>query len=521
MKKQLIVTIVILFTVQLSSGQDWRWANGGGGTNGGGGSTICTDNSGNTYISGVLWFPEAYFKTDTLTINGFSDLFLAKYDADGNELWIKQFGGYNDLGTDDGTPRLAYDSNNNFVYMTGSFIGNCTFGQFHLNAASSSDHQIFLAKFDLNGNCIWAKSAGGSGDDACLGINIDQNGSILISGGVSNGGTFDTIQVPPGGILAKYDKNGICLWASRIVMGGTPQSIKIFDTDIFISGGFPNSIISIDTINFQMSTFYHGKFLARFDSTGNVKWAKIMGGPHDNGGKDLSMDGYGNCYIAGGFRNGYAIFGNDTIRNDTTDFYLAKYDQNGNFKWVRQGNTTIYATVSGNYSDAGGNTYITGVFYGNAYLENFNISSSTLGDMFIARYDSSGYCIGVEHIGQSIGVSVTSDSDANAYITGSFRNTVNFGATTLVSHGSSDVFVAKLDQITGITETKATENNQLLIYANPTTGKCNITVPDDFMNEKNLTLCIFDNSGKRIQQKTLEMNEGKIRVDLEEEAKGI
>jgi hypothetical protein len=118
-------------------------------------------------------------------------------------------------------------------------------------------------------------------------------------------------------------------------------------------------------------------------------------------------------------------------------------------------------------------------------------------------------------------VSISSDVNSNAYITGSFRNSVDFGLTTLESHGGSDIFVAKLDVITGITERKGAENNQLIIYANPTTGKCNITVPDDFLNEKNLTLCIFDNSGKRIQQKTLEMNEGKIRVDLEEEAKGI
>ena len=64
-------------------------------------------------------------------------------------------------------------------------------------------------------------------------------------------------------------------------------------------------------------------------------------------------------------------------------------------------------------------------------------------------------------------------------------------------------------------------HNNLIIYANPNAGKCNITVPDEFLHEQNLTLSIFDNTGKLIQQKTLQMNDGKIKLNLEAEAKGI
>jgi predicted neuraminidase len=46
-------------------------------------------------------------------------------------------------------------------------------------------------------------------------------------------------------------------------------------------------------------------------------------------------------------------------------------------------------------------------------------------------------------------------------------------------------------------------------------------VPDDFVNEKNLVLSICDNKGKLIQQKTLQMNEGNIKLNLEQEAKGV
>ena len=46
-------------------------------------------------------------------------------------------------------------------------------------------------------------------------------------------------------------------------------------------------------------------------------------------------------------------------------------------------------------------------------------------------------------------------------------------------------------------------------------------MPDDFVNEKNLVLSICDNKGKLIQQKTLQMNEGNIKLNLEQEAKGV
>ena len=46
-------------------------------------------------------------------------------------------------------------------------------------------------------------------------------------------------------------------------------------------------------------------------------------------------------------------------------------------------------------------------------------------------------------------------------------------------------------------------------------------MPDDFVNEKNLVLSICDNKGKLIQQKTLQMNEGNIKLNLEQEVKGV
>ena len=46
-------------------------------------------------------------------------------------------------------------------------------------------------------------------------------------------------------------------------------------------------------------------------------------------------------------------------------------------------------------------------------------------------------------------------------------------------------------------------------------------MPDDFVNEENLVLCVYDNTGKLIQRQTLVMEGDKIRLSLEAEAKGV
>jgi len=43
------------------------------------------------------------------------------------------------------------------------------------------------------------------------------------------------------------------------------------------------------------------------------------------------------------------------------------------------------------------------------------------------------------------GYGISVDANGNSYVTGEFSGTATFGAFTLISSGSSDVFVAKID----------------------------------------------------------------------------
>ncbi|HMW11194.1 MAG TPA: T9SS type A sorting domain-containing protein [Bacteroidia bacterium] len=530
---KIISIIVLLFVINNKvNSQNWQWANNAGGVSSDFGGFSCTDANGNIYVTGNIGVPSANFQTDTPIVNGINDIYFAKYDNGGNEIWVKHFGGsYNDQFNQkyEGARNPVFDPVSNCIYVTGSFIGSCTIGSFNLFASLGfSDREIFIAKFDLNGNCIWAKSAGSNGDDEVTSIYVNSNGDILISGTVKYPASFDTVSISNGGFIAKYNSAGNCFFAKIICNGitlfsgaaGAVHSINNYSNSLYLLIGKWADTLTIDTSTIIIPNNY-SFVLAKFDLNGNIQSYKVCGGPNPEYG-ELSIDNSGNCYFVSRFFGGTAIFDTDTIHaTGTTDFFFAKYDQNLNYQWVQQSHASNNARAIGCSSDANGNVYISGSFSGNATFGTFNITSITTEDMFIARYDNNGNCIGVRHEGQGIGYGVLTTQDGSCIVTGTYNGNITFGSIpTLTGYGGNDIFIAKSDAITGIGEERIA-NNELIIYANPNQGKCNVTVPDDFVNETNLILSIYDNTGKLIQQKTLEMNDGNIKLNLEQEAKGV
>ena len=203
--------------------------------------------------------------------------------------------------------------------------------------------------------------------------------------------------------------------------------------------------------------------------------------------------------------------------------FFANFTDNGNLLWIEQSHADGLGGAEG-YDvgqDSNGYIYTLGYFHGNASFDSLQVSSSSTGDSFIAKYNLNGNCLNVEQLANSTARSIQLDAHNDVIIAGDFLNTLTIGSTLLTSHGYADVFIAKHDAITGIRHNTKTTNNQLYIHANPNAGKCNITIPDEFAHEKNLTLSIYSNNGKLIQQKNIELTEGKIKLNLEAEAKGL
>ena len=529
---KLIPTFLLILLSTSGFSQNWIWSQQIGGSQAEtcGSNSICHDFDGNIYMSGTYHSNPCYLLNDTLvSMSGISDFYIAKYDVSGNELWVKSFGGHNSTYEFEAISNIIFDSFTNSLFVNGEFYEKCLLGSDTLESRGSSD--VFVARLDLDGNIIWAKQLGGTGEDLATAMVVDKNGAVYLSFLLPAGGQIDSLQIIPGVYFVKLDPNSHLIWAERkfninttidgydaIVLG-----LAISDNHLFGIGYCSIDSFNVDSVKVLTSLHPGQNILCCMDTNhATVRWMKTFGSSNPLA-MNLSTDSFKNNFITGSIHND-AIFDDDTLHssNGNEELIIAKYDSMGHKQWVKQATSSVGAYGSCVALDNEGGAYFTGGIYGTVTLDTFSVNTSVNGDLFIARYNSNGNCLGFRQVADGNGSSMLVSDDNKIYINGKFSHSITFGSTTtLTSYGQSDVFLAKCDAITGVGEELRLANNQLLIYANPTKGICNVTIPDEFKHEHTLNLQVFDLGGKLLQESTLEMQGGEIKINLEQEAKGI
>jgi hypothetical protein len=241
-------------------------------------------------------------------IGNYEDVFTARLDPQtGNPLWVRTGGG---SGDDEGQG-IAIDVLGN-VTTSGYYKSNATFDAYTLPGAGNKD--VFIIKYDPNGNIVWAKTGAGPGWDAGYRVMLDAFGNVYTEGEFSTGANFDgTVLTSNGsrdGYLIKYDGAGNLKW---IISGGSPGNGLEYFSDfafdaygyLWCTGSFEGAAI-IDT--FHVTTQAADIVLCRVDTTGQVLNVLLYGGPGPDYGFGLTY--VPECFIAlGGFFSGTANFG--------------------------------------------------------------------------------------------------------------------------------------------------------------------------------------------------------------------
>ena len=327
---------------------------------------------------------------------------------------------------------IVVDASGN-SYITGDFIDTVKFGIIKLYSSSTSG---FIAKYDAYGNCIWAKRLNTTMGN---GISVDNSGNLYVVGNSV--------------YICKFSNSGDLLW-ERYVGGSSSYGYGIASVpncDFYITGSFTNSITFGTT---QLSSAGSNDiFIAKYDSSGNVLWAKKAGSTLSDIGYSISVDNSGNIYLAG-------IYGGSG--------YVWKYDISGNQIWARSlGISTTY--VLGISSDANGNSVITGYFSGTVTFGTIPLTSSGYQDIFVAKYDNSGNCIWAKKAGGGTdndrGQGCTVDLLGNCYITGYFRGTAYFDNISLGGSTFPNIFVAKYDNNGNCLWVKKVSNSSIYVYS--------------------------------------------------------
>ena len=129
--------------------------------------------------------------------NGGRDAFLAKHDADGNHLWTRLIGS----SADDEAFGVAVNSGSG-VFVTGHTTGNLD-GQ---SPAGAKD--IFLTKFDLQGQHFWTKLLGTTGQETGSDVAIDPSGAVLLAG-YSQGSLAGPSAGAIDGVVTRFVDSGV------------------------------------------------------------------------------------------------------------------------------------------------------------------------------------------------------------------------------------------------------------------------------------------------------------------------
>ena len=457
MKKSIILCIAVLFmtsAVLTAQTPQWEWAiNAGGIGTDEAGEGISVDENGNSYVAGYF-METATFGATTLTSSGSYDIFVAKTDANGNWQWAKQAGGTDfDMGY-----AIGIDANGN-SYVIGHFSGTAYFGADSLTSSGSDD--IFVAKIDADGNWQWAKRAGGIESDYGHGISVDENGNSYVTGDFQETADFGTFTLTSSGykdvFVAKLDADGNWQWVKQAsgISGDYCYAISVDESgNSYVTGGFQ------DTLTVGMTTlithYAPDIFVAKLDANGNWLWAKQAGDDSyfPDFGYGISVDANGNAYVTGYFMASatFGPFALTSSGNYDNDVFVVKLDTDGNWQWAKNAGGNSYDEGKGIIVDENGNSYFTGLFSGTATFGPTTLTCSGVIDIFVAKMDTDGNCQWAKQaggIGNDQGNGISIDANGNSYVTGKFRETATFGATSLTSSGNDDIFVAKLYPLIG------------------------------------------------------------------------
>lgn len=242
-------------------------------------SDLVADMHGNIYIVGYAGGKFADSPSD-------GRVCLAKCDAHGNLLWIRQFGN----STDSRGRRVTVDPEGNILVTGDSPAG--------LASPSLGDTDVFVFKYDTDGNVLWRQALGTNFEDRAVGMTADGAGNVYVTG-YTTGAFSGTSPYASGGrdaYVCKLDEKGTVLWARQF--GSTRfdngSAVSVDQTGhVFVTGLAGGPIEPYTRAN------QNHCFVLRISSGGNVLEGRQLDSPNLDAGLGIDTDRLGNVFVTG------------------------------------------------------------------------------------------------------------------------------------------------------------------------------------------------------------------------------
>lgn len=345
---------------------------------------VATDREGNCYVTGHYQSPDAEFDGVKLPQRGTYDIFIAKYDRDGRLVWIETAGG---AGYDYGHG-IAVDGRGDVIVTgavvgKGKFgdveVGNDT-GAHIFCAKYHRDGKLAWVKV--------AEGAGGAGHGVAIDGGDQIYIAGITSGSGRFGAQPLVTPKGSSAVVAKLSPAGEVFWIAqqfgeasclfhelacdaegRVWACGMFKGRATFGRETFTTTGPKDS----DAI------------LSHFAPDGKLVWTRVGQGPAVDYGLGVATDGQGNAFLTGEFTADFRLGGATLQSRGGVDVYVAKFDSSGTLRWITQAGGTTGDNAYTLARDAKHRIVIGGSFSGTAKFGDTEITSGSATDLYVAK----------------------------------------------------------------------------------------------------------------------------------------
>lgn len=362
-------------------------------------AVVSVDNFGNCLVSGQVadnsLFENGNGGYDTVTTNGYSDAYVAKYSSSGVLLWITL---YSQTDQGESGVRIKVDASNNIYLLC--------------HSSTQFASRFIFSKFDSNGNILWniTSNWGYNGADE---FDLDKFANIYLIGNASSTTCIgqDTVYASASNrkiFICKIDSSGNVQWIKEEPGYADCSGLKVSSFgNIFITGIVPLTY----SASFGSTAIADINFLAKYDTSGNFIWLKTFS---TSSYPLLEVDNSEGIYLSASF-SGSVVFYQDSLiiaTQTSSSFFISKFNGNGNFQWYvkSNGSNSSKAIVQGSSRDSLNNIFITGKFQDSLILgSNILFYSDTgmlapFGDFFIIKLSTNS----LSNIGENNNVNFVS-----------------------------------------------------------------------------------------------------------------
>ncbi|MDC0672517.1 hypothetical protein [Nannocystis radixulma] len=343
--------------------------------------------------------------------------------------------------------------------------GPCT-GEVLPQAESCGDGEDVDCDGELTpctGAGLWAKNFGETSNQRGWAIASDGDGNVAVAGAM-----FGTIDFGGGPLsatdktnvfLAKLDPAGEHLWSQVFEFSATNGSdLYVSDVAYDAAGslfmtGFFNGSVDFGGIGVSAGFGPSDVYLAKFDASGAVQWAKAWGEDEGDAVHSLATTPEGGVVLCGTFRDEIFFGPIHLVAAGLDDIFVASIDAEGTPLWAKRFGDAQYQWCRGIGVDVDGDVAIAAEVHGTVDFGGPALVSAGQSDLALARFDAAG-----QHIWSALHGNAQSqlvrtlavDTSGGVVVAGETSQPTDFGGGLVDSGNNADMFVARYDEDGGL-----------------------------------------------------------------------